>query len=85
MKARFRKIGAEPDGGMDHRNPMVIRDVSGERPVRTAEDWAARRKSIIEGMQAAIKIHTSLWAEDLRFRARRMHPAAAMKRPGSRS
>lgn len=44
---------AEP-GGVDHRNPMVLRDANGERPVRTAEDWAARRAGILEGVQAAM-------------------------------
>lgn len=44
---------AEP-GGVDHRNPMVLRDANGERPVRTAEDWAARRAGVLEGMQAAM-------------------------------
>jgi putative membrane-bound dehydrogenase-like protein len=38
----------------DHRNPLLLRDAAGERPVRTADEWAMRRAGILEGMQAAM-------------------------------
>ena len=57
--------------------------------VYVAGDASHREQKVIvaaaEGTQAAIKIHTSLWAEDLRNRAHQMHPPAAMKRSRSRS
>lgn len=40
------------DGVLDHGDPMVVQDGGGRlRPVRTKEDWEARRRQILSGMQ----------------------------------
>ena len=40
------------EGALDHGNPMLFRDPAGQvKPVRTSEDWAIRRRQILEGMQ----------------------------------
>lgn len=52
-----RADGAEPAllHYPDHSRLMVYHDAEGkEHPVRTAEDWAVRRRHILAGMQAAM-------------------------------
>jgi dienelactone hydrolase len=47
-------LGEEPDmpGSVDHSRLLVYWTPDGrEHPVRTAEDWAIRRRQIIEGME----------------------------------
>lgn len=47
-------FAAEPKGRdyPDHSNLLVVRDADGrERPVKTPQDWAARRRHILDGMQ----------------------------------
>ncbi|MBN2293910.1 MAG: alpha/beta fold hydrolase [Pirellulales bacterium] len=47
-------VTAEPKGCdyPDHSNLLVVRDADGkERPVKTTEDWAVRRRHILDGMQ----------------------------------
>lgn len=40
------------EAGIDHGNPMLFRDPAGQvKPVRTPEDWAVRRRQILEGIQ----------------------------------
>ncbi len=47
-------FAADPKGRdyPDHSNLLVVRDADGsERPVKTPQDWAARRAHILDGMQ----------------------------------
>ena len=42
-------------GGVDHARLMVYWDAGGqERPVKTPQDWAVRRRQILAGMEAAL-------------------------------
>ena len=50
----FALSAAEPKGAdyPDHSNLLVVRDANGhERRVATPQDWAARRRHILDGMQ----------------------------------
>jgi dienelactone hydrolase len=48
-------IGADIPRPTDHTHLMNYLDAQGvEHPVKTPEDWAIRRKEILEGMQAAM-------------------------------
>src|SRR5688572_21658658 len=38
-------------GQQDHRRPAVLRDQAGERPVKSADDWARRRAGVLDAMQ----------------------------------
>lgn len=47
--------GEEPGGSHYHARLLVYRDAQGdERPVRSRDDWALRRRQILEGMQQAM-------------------------------
>jgi dienelactone hydrolase len=46
------RVVAQAPVAIDHANPMVFVDDAGKaRPVKSAEDWAKRRKLILAGMQ----------------------------------
>ena len=45
-------VDSKPSGYSDKKNLLVLRDDTGKtRPIKTAQDWAARRQHILENMQ----------------------------------
>src|SRR4051812_50206882 len=54
-RGAFAVATIEPGAHIDHARPLVFLDEQGvERPVKTPEEWARRRRDILAGMQEAM-------------------------------